>query len=90
MQQNELNKVAVIDTATKNANNWHVKLEKAAASFDLFKSGVNMSKEAWSDITYFFLPVFDKKRCTFQFNSIKQNNREFKTFESVHGSKWDV
>ncbi len=49
-----------------------------------------MSKEAWSDIVKFFLPLFDKNATPSKSYTIRTATEKLETFESVYSSKWDV
>ncbi len=87
MEQIQADKVATSIIATKKANKLRGRVEKAATSFDLFKSSTKIPKEAWYDIIKFLLLLFDKDTASSKFNSIKTTIEKLGTFESLYGSK---
>ncbi len=90
MEQIQADKVAASTIATKKANELRGRVEKAAASFDLFKSSTKIPKEAWYDIIKFLVTLFEKDTAPSKFNSIKKAIEKLGTFEPLYGSKWDV
>ncbi len=87
--QMEKEKASVSEIATKKANDLRVKVEKADASFQLFKSGKKMSLEAWRDIVRFLVPLYDKKTAPSKLGSIVKMKDKLDSFEADFGSSWN-
>ncbi len=89
LEQIELEKDQVTKTTGKKSKDLRVKVEKAEASFQLYKLGQHMLMEAWHDIIKFLLPINDKKTAPSKINSLKKAIDKLNSFEAEYGSKWD-
>ncbi len=87
--QIEQEKAAAKKTVKKKAHEMKLKVEKAGKSFCLFKSGAKMLLEAWQDIIWFLLSLYDTNTALSKLNTIKKVTEKLQTFETAYGSKWD-
>ncbi len=65
-------------------------MERANASFELFKSGSNMPAKFLCNIIKFLVPLYDNKSALLKFNSIKNTKDKLASFEVEYGSSWDA
>ncbi len=87
--QIEQEKAATKKTAKKKADKMKLKVEKVDESFCLWKSGAKVPLDAWWDIIWFLLPLYDSNTASSTLNTIKKATEKLQTFETAYGSKWD-
>lgn len=90
MEQIKSEKAAAAKTEAKKEKDIREKVEKASASFELFKTSSNMPAEAWRDIIKFLVPLYDNKSAPSKFNSVKKAKDKLATFDKEYGSSWDA
>ncbi len=87
--QIEQEKAATIKSVEKKEEDLRVKVEKADASFQLYKSGAKMPLEAWKDIVLFLVPLYDKDTAQSKLGTIKKATEKLNPFQGNYGSAWE-
>ncbi len=81
-------KAVIVNTVGRKADDLQVIVERARASFDLFKSGAIMLMEVWRYFIRFLVSLCNKETAPSKLNTLKKATEKLNSFQDEYKSSW--